>query len=233
MKKIFKKVHIALLSFVIILISNNFALPHLNQLRERVDDFDNTYMYFTKSPELICDGELVVLGDSYGFLFCEYIDEGVNYIVHQGYDLSKIWIEFLPYIKKDAYKYAFLMIGPNDFLEQTSIIYFKTYLQLIIMELKAKGMQVIVTDYCDPDYSSSKGAILSYHGIQCWQYDYALKELAVANKLIFVEMKDLLREYGWLPGDVIHPDKRLYGPLLDRVENAILNDKAEREAILP
>ena len=121
------------------------------------------------------------------------------------------------------------MIGPNDFLEQTSIIYFKTYLQLIIMDLKAKGMQVIVTDYCDPDYSSSKGAILSYHGIQCWQYDYALKELAVANKLIFVEMKDLLREYGWLHGDAIHPDKRLYGPLLDRVENAIINDKAEQE----
>ena len=229
MKIILKKIHIALLLFVIVFTSNSFALPNLNQLRERIDDFDNTYMFFNKSPELICDGELVVLGDSYGFLFCEYIDEGVNYIVHQGYDLNKIWIEFLPHIKKDTYKYAFLMIGPNDFLEQTQIIYFKTYLQLIIMDLKAKGMQVIVTDYCDPNYNSTKGAILAYHGIQCWQYDYALKELAVANGLIFIEMKDLLKEYGWLPDDIVHPDKRLYGPLLERVEKAIINDKAGKE----
>lgn len=206
----------------------------LNQLEGREHDFDNTYTYFLKGPELVCDGELIVLGDSFGFLFCEYINKGVNYVVHQGYDIGKIYKEFLPLVKKDEYKYAFLMIGPNDFMMQTDIYTFKTILQFIITELKLKGIdQVIVTDYCDPDYNVNMASILFYSPIRCWQYDRALKDVMNYNNLLYVPMTDLLLEYGRLPLDPVHPAKDLYNPLLERVEKVIENDKNMRKLNLP
>ena len=234
MKLILKKINIFLLVFIILIMNTVSAQVTLNQLEGREHDFDNTYTYFLKGPELVCDGELIVLGDSFGFLFCEYINKGVNYVVHQGYDIGKIYKEFLPLIKKDEYKYAFLMIGPNDFMMQTDIYSFKTILQFIITELKLKGIdQVIVTDYCDPDYSVNMASILFYSPIRCWQYDRALKEVMNYNNLLYVPMTDLLLEYGRLPLDPVHPAKGLYNPLLERVEKVIEDDKNMRKLNLP
>ena len=234
MSKLIKKVNIFLLVFIILIMNTVSAQVTLNQLEGREHDFDNTYTYFLKGPELVCDGELIVLGDSFGFLFCEYINKGVNYVVHQGYDIGKIYKEFLPLVKKDEYKYAFLMIGPNDFMMQTDIYSFKTILQFIITELKLKGIdQVIVTDYCDPDYNVNMASILFYSPIRCWQYDRALKDVMNYNNLLYVPMTDLLLEYGRLPLDPVHPAKGLYNPLLERVEKVIENDKNMRKLNLP
>lgn len=231
-KKIVKKVYIVLL-FVILIANSISAQTNLNMLRGKEADFDNTYMYLDKGPELICQGDLLVLGDSFGFLFCEYIDKGVNYIVHQGYSIEKIFKEFLPFVKKDEYKYAFLMIGPNDFMSQTDIFTFKSILQFVVSDLKLKGIQVIVTDYCDPDYSVEMASILYFSPLKCWQYDFALKEVMSWNGLLYVPMSDLLAEYGRMPLDPVHPDKRLYGPLLERVEKLIEEDKLAKSSILP
>ena len=234
MSKLIKKVNIFLLVFIILIMNTVSAQVTLNQLEGREHDFDNTYTYFLKGPELVCDGELIVLGDSFGFLFCEYINKGVNYVVHQGYDIGKIYKEFLPLVKKDEYKYAFLMIGPNDFMMQTDIYSFKTILQFIITELKLKGIdQVIVTDYCDPDYNVNMASILYYSPIRCWQYDRALKDVMNYNNLLYVPMTDLLLEYGRLPLDPVHPAKGLYNPLLERVEKVIESDKNMRKLNLP
>lgn len=234
MSNLIKKVNIFLLVFIILIMNTVSAQVTLNQLEGREHDFDNTYTYFLKGPELVCDGELIVLGDSFGFLFCEYINKGVNYVVHQGYDIGKIYKEFLPLVKKDEYKYAFLMIGPNDFMMQTDIYTFKTILQFIITELKLKGIdQVIVTDYCDPDYNVNMASILFYSPIRCWQYDRALKDVMNYNNLLYVPMTDLLLEYGRLPLDPVHPAKDLYNPLLERVEKVIENDKNMRKLNLP
>ena len=234
MSKLIKKVNIFLLVFIILIMNTVSAQVTLNQLEGREHDFDNTYTYFLKGPELVCDGELIVLGDSFGFLFCEYINKGVNYVVHQGYDIGKIYKEFLPLVKKDEYKYAFLMIGPNDFMMQTDIYSFKTILQFIITELKLKGIdQVIVTDYCDPDYNVNMASILFYSPIRCWQYDRALKDVMNYNNLLYVPMTDLLLEYGRLPLDPVHPAKGLYNPLLERVEKVIESDKNMRKLNLP
>lgn len=232
MKEVFRKSIISLLLFVTIITNSIFAQVNLNQLRENEHDFDNTYFYLSKGPELAYGGDLIVLGDSFGFLFCEYINKGVNYIVHQGYSISKIRYEFLHHVKKDTYKYAFLMIGPNDFFEQTDIVTFKATLQVIINDLKSKGIQVIMTDYCDPDYTAD-GGVLLFHNIKCRQYDIAIKELITSNGLIFVEMRDLLLKYGRFPNDMVHPNKLLYEPLFERVENAIEMDKAWKALIFP
>lgn len=232
MKREFKKIIVALLLFVTLITNSIFAQVNLNQLRENEHDFDNTYFYLSKGPELAYGGDLIVLGDSFGFLFCEYVDRGVNYIVHQGYSVDKICSEFLHHVKKDTYKYAFLMIGPNDFFEQTDILTFKTTLQVIINDLKSKGIQVIMTDYCDPDYSDD-GAIFLFNAIRCWQYDFAMKELIATNGVIFVEMRDLLSQYGRFPEDMVHPNKLLYEPLMERVEDAIERDKAWKAIIFP
>lgn len=232
LKKAIIKTIIALLLFVNIITNSIFAQVNINQLRENKHDFTNTYFYLSKGPELAYGGDLIVLGDSFGFLFCEYVDKGVNYIVHQGYSISKINDEFLYHVKKDIYKYAFLMIGPNDFFEQTNISVFKATLQMIIDDLKSKGIQIIMTDYCDPDYTN-EGAIFLFNTIKCWQYDLAIKELIASNGLIFVEMKDLLLQYGWFPKDAVHPNKHLYAPLMERVEDAIERDMEWKAFIFP
>lgn len=232
LNKLFRKTIISLLLFVIIITNNIFAQVTLNQLRENNKDFEHTYFYLSKGPELAYEGSLIVLGDSYGFLFCEYVNDGVNYIVHQGYNITKICNEFLQYVKADTYKYAFLMIGPNDFFEQTDIYTFEKKIQMIISDLKSKGIQVIMTDYCDPDYTED-GSVLLFNPIKCWQYDMVIKELIVLNGLMYVEMKDLLLQYGRLPGDMVHPDKLMYEPLMKRVKDAIEKDKASKSLIFP
>lgn len=225
MKKRLKKLNILFIVFTIIFTNISFAQPTLNQLEGKEQDFNNTYIYMEKGPALACDGELIVLGDSFAFLFCANIDKGVNYIVHQGYDVSKICREFLPHIKKGQYKYAFLMIGPNDFMEQTSIYIFRTMLQIIIADLKMKGMKVVITDYCDPDYSVRDASVLYYLPIKCFQYDFVIKELMLNYGLLYVEMRDLLAEYGRLPLDMVHPAKKMYPHVLERVENVIEQDR--------
>ena len=228
MRNIFKKINIIGLLLVVFITSSISGYPILNQLQGRDHDYENTFSYLSKGPELTCGGELIVLGDSFGFLFCEHIKKGVNYVVHQGYDVARIFNEFLPLVEKDKYKYCFLMIGPNDFMRQTDTKAFKSIVQLIVNDLKSKGMQVIVTDYCDPDYSYSLTAGLRQHTKKCWEYDQAIKEVKRYNDLLYVEMKDLLAFYGRMPMDPVHPDKALYNPLLERVEKVIENDKIIR-----
>ena len=228
MIKILKKINIIALLLIIVIISNIPAYPILNQLQGRDHDYENTFSYLSKGPELTCGGELLVLGDSFGFLFCEHIKKGVNYVVHQGYDVARIFNEFLPLVEKDRYKYCFLMIGPNDFMMQTDPGAFKSIVQLIVNDLKSKGMQVIVTDYCDPDYNSSLTSTLIRSAHKCWEYDKAIKEVKRYNDLLYVEMKDLLAFYGRMPMDPVHPDKAMYNPLLDRVEAVVENDRIIR-----
>ena len=223
-----KKFNIFIIALVILLTSSISAYPLLNQLQGRDHDYENTFSYLSKGPDLTNGGELLVLGDSFGFLFCEHVKRAVNYVVHQGYDVAKIYNEFLPLIEKDRYKYCFLMIGPNDFMMQTDVPAFKSIVQLIVNDLKSKGMQVIVTDYCDPDYNSNLTYSLSQYPLKCWQYDSAIKEVKRYNDLLYVEMRDLLNLYGRLPMDPVHPDKALYNPLLERVEKTIENDKILR-----
>ena len=228
MIKHIKKLNIILIALVIFLTSSIPAYPILNQLQGRDHDYENTFTYLSKGPELTSGGELLVLGDSFGFLFCEYVNRGVNYVVHQGYTVEKIYNEFLPLVESNKYKYCFLLIGPNDFMKQTEVSAFKSIVQLIVNDLKSKGMQVIVTDYCDPDYNSDMTYSLSHYPLKCWQYDSAIKEVKRYNDLLFVEMRDLLNLYGRLPMDPVHPDKALYNPLLERVEKTIENDKILR-----
>lgn len=224
-KMIIKKVFIVLLLLVMCITSSICAQPNLNQLDEKEHDFDNTYINLSIGPDLDMGGDVVVLGDSFAFLFCKYIDSGINYVVHQGYSINKINGEFLPYIKDHSFKYAFLLVGPNDFMEQTDIITFKNNLQTIITDLKSKGIKVILTDYCDPDYSIPLGQSMLLHPIKCFYYDFALKEVLLANGVFYVQMRDLLEQYGRMPLDPVHPAKELYIPLYNRLKKLVEYDK--------
>ena len=225
MNILFKKIISISIILVIVFSNSTFTQVLLNEQRGKDKDLELTYVNFLKSPSNICNGELVIMGDSYGLLLCEYSDKSFNYIVHQGYDVLKIFKEFLPLIKHNSYRYAFIILGPNDFFQQTELKTFKEILRNIIVDLKIKGIQLIVTDYCDPDYRSSIIKPYLLFSKKCSDYDAIIKELIDEESLLYVPMKDLLNVYGWIEKDFVHPNEKLYNPLIDRVESIVSNHK--------
>ena len=219
-----KKIAIAVLLIAITLENAIFADQLLNELKGKELDFTTTYKNLTKAPDSVYGGEFLVIGDSYAFLFSEYSNASFNYIVHQGYNIGKIYSEFLKSIKEDRYKYAFLLIGPNDFMEQTDLAAFKFFMHITIEDLQKKGMKVIVTDYCDPDYSDEFFRILQYSPNPCYKYDLCIKELISQDNLLYVPMSDLVQQYGRLPFDGVHPSISVYTHLLPRVCDKINED---------
>ena len=87
------------------------------------------------SPLNLYSGKFLLIGDSYAYLMAENTVELYNYIVRPGYNITKIYFELLPEIKPDTFKYAFLFIGPNDYMEQLEPDKFKFVLGLTIDKL--------------------------------------------------------------------------------------------------
>lgn len=228
MKNCLKKIYIIVLVFVMFLVNCNYASVTLNQLRGKEHDFANTYRNFGVGPDYILSGDLLVLGDSFSFLLCEYADAELNYIVHQGYTLQQILDEFIEEIPRDRYKYIYLYIGPNDFFAQTNPVDFRVALQIIVNKLKFRGAQVILSNYTEPDYTSSYAKGTIDNKIKCKEYDLEIWQTAQQNDLIYVDTSDLLKQYGKIKVDGIHPSREMYNPLLIKVLNEIILDENKR-----
>ncbi len=226
MKRKVKKFIILILSTILFFSSNSYSgsTETLNLLRGKEHDFENTYKNFGIGPEYLLSGKLLVLGDSYGFLLCEYSDATLNYIVHQGYNIEKINKEFIPYIEKGAYDYVLLYIGPNDYMEQTHPVDFRVSLQTIVNRLKFNGVQVILTNYSSPDFNSPHCANLKDLSHKVIEYDTEVKQVASLNDILYVETADLLYQYGYRKEDGIHPAMEMYNAVLLRVLNEINRD---------
>lgn len=202
-----------------------FCTSKLNYLKDKDDDYVNTFSYFAKTPTTELNGDFIVIGDSYAFLFAKHVNEDFNYLVHQGYDIDKIYSDLIPMLKGHNYKYAYLLIGPNDFMEQTDLLAFSKTLQTIVYELKACGMQVIMSDYCEPKYSFGFTNILQYLPNKCIQYSIIVADIISINELIHVPLVDLVETYGYMI-DGIHPNEKIYSILFERLKMKLL-DKNE------
>lgn len=219
MKFICKLRKISVFIILIVFIANgSLASEKYRSLISRKGDFEDTYMVLEKGPNFVLDGDLIVIGDSYGMLFCEYCDKELNYIVHQGYNIKKIYDEFLPLIDS-SYKYAFLMIGPNDFCQQVNIDTFEETFKMLIRDLKQRGMKVIVTDYTEPDYRADRMKDLRWYKQKCKTYDNVIKETIEEENLLYVGISDIITRYGLF--DAIHPSIECYPKIFERVERVI------------
>ena len=189
-------------------------------------DIGITAYDFDKSPNQLYSGKFLVIGDSYALLMVENTIDNYNYIVHAGYDISKIYFEFLPLIKSNTYDYVFLFLGPNDYMEQVEPKDFMFVLGLVVDDLKSKGIQVIMTDYVDPhyDYKVYSGLDNAYYNHLL--YDNAVKEIIAGRKLIYVPYEDLFRQYGYRSEyDLVHPNDLMYEPLISRIKTKIDEDR--------
>ena len=216
MKHFFKRI-LSILVLVFTITNLTYANLTLKDFVDKELDVSGTFADFTKVPFSILDGKLVVLGDSYAFLLSAYSNYQFNYIVHQGYTVKQINNEFVDKIPKDSFKYAYMFIGPNDFMNQTDLFSFKKNLQEIILKLKSNGMQVIFSNYFDPDYSTETSKTFTFYGIPCYQYDYIIKDLVISNNLIYVDILDLLSKYGRMEYDYVHPHENMYTPVIERI----------------
>lgn len=212
-----KKIIICIISIVIIS-SSVYASEQYRSIEAGKGSFDDTYMVLKKGPNFVLNGDLIVIGDSYGMLFCEYCDKELNYIVHQGYNISKIYKEFLPLINMN-YKYAFLMIGPNDFCQQVDIDTFEKVFKMLVEDLEKRGIKVIVTDYLEPDYKDDRMKNLKWYRQKCKTYRKVIEEVIEKENLLYVGISDIITRYGFF--DAIHPSIECYPLIFERLERVI------------
>lgn len=225
MKSRFKKFIIVLLCLQLVFTCNSFSYAD----KKKKVDIASTDYDFDKSPNQLYSGKFLVMGDSYALLMVENTVDNFNYIVHAGYDVSKIYFELLPPIKKNTFDYVFLFLGPNDYMEQVDPQEFMFVLGMVVDELKSKGMQVIMTDYVDPhyDYKVYSGLDRAYY--HHLQYDNAVKEIIIGRDCIYVPYEDLFRYYGYRNDkDLVHPNDNMYEPLLTRIKAKIDEDMSRK-----
>lgn len=175
-----------------------------------------------KSPLYLYAGEFLVIGDSYAYLMVENTSELYNYIVRPGYNITKIYFELLPRISANTFKYAFLFLGPNDYMEQLEPDKFKFVLGLVVDELKEKGIEVIMTDYIEPHYNYKVYSNLINSTYTIDEYNIGVKEIIFGRNLLYVPMSHLVNMFGYNSEiDLVHPNVKIYEPLLDEVRRCI------------
>lgn len=221
-KKLKKIIFISFL--IIITISNNYA----SKLNGKKLDADKISYDLYPSPMNLYGGKFLLIGDSYAYLMAKNTVELYNYIVRPGYNITKIYFELLPEIKPDTFQYAFLFIGPNDYMEQFEPNKFKFVLGLTVDKLIEKGMKVILTDYIAPHYEFLVKSNLIYSNFNIEEYDAAVKEIIISRNLLYVPLIDLIKDNGFdSEKDLIHPKNEIYEPLLNKVIEKINIDMEE------
>lgn len=205
-----------ILSFVIIFVIGIFVTNHIYANSQVVYGLDSaedcTNVKLDRSPGMILQGKLLILGDSYAYMFCKNCGYDINYIVHRGYDLRKILDELIPLIPEGEFRYCFLFVGPNDMMLQTTTPNFEYYLQEIINALILKNIIPVLTSYPDLDYEKFpeyKERIMGK------MYDKVIAIMAKANYIPFIDIKSYYDEYGF--EDLVHPAKEMYKPLADDI----------------
>lgn len=231
MKIIIKKIKIVTLIISLLYVNLAFAKIELFFTKENQYNFDETFVNIGNGPNYILNGKLMIIGDSYAFLLCDNTEENLNYVVHPGYNVSKIKNEFMSHIKSGDYSYVYLCIGPNDFMEQTDLGSFRNTLNELVSILEGKSTKIIFSTYWDPDYTKLIGQnTLSFEN-KCYKYDLVMKEIAEQRNLIFVDTSELLRTYGWDDLEGVHPSNAAYTPFLYKIMDAIALDLEESNKI--
>lgn len=226
MKSSIKKIIVILLStvfFVENFLAENFATDNPTLLDGPYKDYDfaKTYSNFNTNPTDVLQGKLCVIGDSFAFLFAENCKQKLSYIVHQGYNVHKINTELVDQVPKNHYKYAFIFMGPNDYMEQTDIYKFAIDLQEICNKFIDHDTIPILASYLDPDYNNNFAASIRDLEIPCAMYDLLIRDCAYRNNLPFVELDEVFKKYGRIEGDFIHPNKDMYPEVLPLLLEAI------------
>lgn len=179
-----------------------------------------------KSNLYLLNGDFVVVGDSYAYLLVENTKDLYHYVVRPGYNITRLYFELLPRIKSDTFKYAFLFIGPNDYMEQLEPNKFKFVLGLFVDELIKRGIKVVMTDYINPhaDFIIKSNLINAKYSID--DYNMGVREIIIGRNLLYVPMDHLIKQFGYNSEfDLVHPNKLLYEPLLAEVIDCINKDK--------
>jgi hypothetical protein len=185
-------------------------------------DKEKTSSDLVKSELYLYNGNFVVIGDSYAYLLVENTQELFHYVVRPGYNITKIYFELLPSIKEDTFKYAFLFLGPNDYMEQLEPEKFKFVLGLVVDKLIERGIKVIMTDYIEPH----KGFLLKSNLINAKysidEYVAGINEVIISRNLFYVPMEHLINTYGYGSElDLVHPNNAIFEPLLNEVIDCI------------
>lgn len=219
-----KKVVLLSILILVALIYSSFATG--KSTKKLDNDVISSNLF--QSPLNLYSGKFLLIGDSYAYLMAENTIELYNYIVRPGYNITKIYFELLPEIKANTFVYAFLFIGPNDYMEQLEPDKFKFVLGLTVDKLIEKGIKVVMTDYVAPHYEFLVKSNLIYAQYNIEDYDAAVKEIITGRKLIYVPMDDLIQNYGFdIDKDLVHPKNEIYEPLLSKVVESINFDLKE------
>lgn len=188
-----------------------------------------TFVDLNASPDYEACGDLLVVGDSFAYLFASHCGKKVSHVVHQGYNIERINNELMDMIPNLKFKHSFLFIGPNDYMEQTDIFYFQRQLQEVFNKAHDRNMKVIVTNYFDPDYNDENAKALVFCTTPCFTYELIIKDTAERNGFIFMDINDLLLQYGHHKGDFVHPNRAINKPILTRLLSYIDSDNKNNE----
>lgn len=164
--------------------------------------------------------KLVVVGDSFAYLFNLFSGYNTAFSCCPGYTVREIKNELVDYIPKNKFKYCFLLIGPNDYMHQTLPQDFKIELEELITELEGSGMRVIMTDYLDINYQRYNQPT-SFFTVNYNIYAGIVQQVISNKSVIYIKSKDLLGKYGYGINDYIHPHKIYFEMIGERLKDEI------------
>jgi hypothetical protein len=187
-------------------------------------DVHMTYVNLSVAPDNVDKNKFVVIGDSYAVLYGMSCLADVDYVAHAGYNVSKINNELVPLIPENYFEYAYVCIGPNDFMEQTALNVFEHELKKLIYVLKIKNITPIFSDYNPVDLMLNPH--LKHLPIKSESYNSIIKKVVGQYALPFISVKDLSTSYGY-DSQGIHYNCVIYPPLHKRV-SAYINSLEEQ-----
>lgn len=126
--------------------------------------------------------DILIIGDSYAYNFLFYTKVDCRFVVKVGYTVGNIREELLPLADFDGIKYCIIFIGPNDYMQQTSIRDFHYYFKSICNTIIDEGVTPVLISYMGVPYRD--------YAISEMQYKAAVYNLSMEVDCIYVDLTD-------------------------------------------
>ena len=186
--------------------------------KEKMKQLPDRYAIYLNNIEGAKENGVCLIGDSYAYNLAYYCNHDITFSIRPGYVVSAIKNELLELVDWRDINYCIVFIGPNDYMNQNSLLDFQNDIIFISNYIKKKGAIPVFASYLGiTNMKMPKTPEMYNHVIEC---------VAKDTEAMFIDVEDLDSDKARLEaGDTVHPAKDFYKPAYDRIFNYILNNR--------
>ena len=186
--------------------------------KDKMRQLPDRYAIYLNNLEGLKENAVCLIGDSYAYNLAYYCNQDITFSIRPGYVVSAIKNELLELVDWRDINYCIVFIGPNDYMNQNSLLDFQNDIIFISKYIKNKGAIPVFASYLGiTNMEMPKTPEMYNHVLEC---------VAKDTEAMFIDVEDLDSDEARLEaGDTVHPAKDFYKPAYDRIFNYILNNR--------